>query len=849
MFSKQFIGRTSYIFTMQNNYIVVKGARVHNLQDVSVKIPRNKITVVTGISGSGKSSLAFDTIFAEGQRRYIESLSSYAKQIMGGLKKPDVDLIEGLIPALAIDQKSAARNPRSTVATMSEIYDYLRLLFVKIGQPHCPHCAIPLESVKKHIAEHKSHDSLFCVQCEQTFPRLSMGTFSFNNPQGACGVCQGLGKKLEIDPKLVVPNKRLTLAEGAIRPWLRLGSQEKTAQEILTILDEEVGIPIDKPLKDFTHEEEQILFYGHEKFHGVVAYLEQKHRETDSDYIRRELERYMIEATCSECMGKRYSRFALAVRIGRHSIADIVTLTVEESLQFFAKFTQNIGGKEKPIAEPIVRDIIKRISYLAQVGLGYLNLNRGADTLSGGEAQRVRLATQLGSQLTGVLYVLDEPSMGLHPHELNRLIKALKELRNNGNTILIVEHDFQLIQAADFIIDFGPGAGIKGGKIVAQGNWQKFLNSKNSLTAKYLRGEKTIARRHTTKMPGKFLKIIGASGNNLQNITVEIPLESLVCVSGVSGSGKTTLIRETLAKALAKHFHGAKAKPAPFKKIEGVSELNKIITIDQSPIGKTPRSNPATYTNAFSVIRDLYASLDLAKRRKYDLGRFSFNVKGGRCENCRGDGEVRFEMHFMPDVYVTCDECFGTRYNQAVLDVKYRNKSIADVLNMTVREALIFFNDQRAIVQKLKLLADVGLEYIQLGQSANTLSGGEAQRIKLASELARQDTGKTLYVLDEPTSGLHFEDINKLLRVLDVLVKRGNTVLIIEHNLDVIRQADWVIDLGPGAGHNGGKIVACGRPQDLPKYSNCLTGVYLQKYFPDNQLKLPSNLEAVAEQV
>lgn len=834
--------------TIKNKQIVVKGARVHNLKNINVKIPHGKITVVTGLSGSGKSSLAFDTIFAEGQRRYVESLSSYTRHFFDNLAKPDVDQIDGLVPALSVDQKTAARTPRSTVATISELYDYFRLFFAKIGTSHCPNCETELVQSIAKKGENPEPAKMTCPKCEASFAPISMATFSFNSPEGACEVCQGLGKKMEFEPELIVPNKKLTMREGAIRPWSRLGSQERTAVKVFDLLDKVFPDASNKEFSKFTPEDLQVIFYGKGDFKGIVYYLEKKYKDTDSDYIRRELERYMSEQTCPLCEGKRLSQFALGVKVNGYNIAQVTDMPISEGNDLFSGILDKLDESQKQIASPIVRDIKSRFDYLVKVGLGYLPLNRSADTLSGGEAQRVRLATQLGSQLTGVLYVLDEPSMGLHPFELSKLIEAIGELRDNGNTVIIVEHDEQIIAAADYIIDIGPGAGVKGGRVVGKGDQVSFLQSKGSLTAQYLNGETKIEAPKKRRKSTKHLIIRGAEGHNLKKIDAHIPLESLVCVTGVSGCGKSTLIRQTLAKALARHFHRAAQKPAPFGKIEGVSHLNKVITVDQSPIGKTPRSNPATYTGVFAQIRELYAQKPLAKKRKYTIGNFSFNVKGGQCETCRGDGSLKYEMFFLPDVYVTCKDCMGSRYLSEVLDVKHKGKSIADTLNMTINEAVKFFADEPMILNKIKLLENVGLGYLQLGQSANTLSGGEAQRIKLAAELSRADTGKTLYILDEPTTGLHFEDTKKLLKILQALVDKGNTVLITEHNLDVIKSADWIIDLGPEGGAKGGEIVAEGTPEDVAQNPNSKTGQFLASYLEDKSQKfsLPTRaLEAL----
>lgn len=822
--------------------LVVHGARVHNLQNVHVRIPKNKITVITGLSGSGKSSLAFDTIFAEGQRRYVESLSSYARQFFGTLEKPDVDLIEGLTPAISIDQKSAAQTPRSTVGTMSEIYDYLRLLFTRVGTPHCVHCNTSLElqelqvavkpgKTQKHSQKHKATRRLLCPTCQRTYEELTLGSFSFNSPIGACPDCHGLGTRWELDPALVLPNPRLTLAEGAVRPWSRLGNQGRLVEKTLEQLVATTGISIDTPVGELPADQYHIVLYGTEdrRFEGVIPILEKRYHDTDSTYVRGELERYMVERVCQTCQGLRLRPEALAVRVAGKRITDVTNLTIERCGEYFQDVLERIEDDKRVLAEPIIRDVTARLGYLQRVGLGYLTLSRSADTLAGGEAQRIRLATQLGSGLTGVLYVLDEPSIGLHPKDFDKLITTIKELRDLGNTVIVVEHDEQMIEAADYLIDIGPGAGLEGGRVVGEGTPEVFIKTATSLTAAYLRGERSIVIPERRKfVRNKDLVITGASGFNLQNVSARIPLGTLTCVTGVSGSGKSTLIRDTLARALAQQFHRAKAVPAPFASLEGTEHIDKVISVDQSPIGRTPRSNPATYTNVFGAIRDLFAAMPLAKSRKYDAGHFSFNVRGGRCETCRGEGVIQHEMHFMPDIYVTCESCQGTRYMPAILDVLYNGKTIADVLAMNITEAAIFFADQPLVAAKLNVLVAVGLGYLELGQPATTLSGGEAQRVKLATELARQATGSTLYILDEPTTGLHFEDVKHLLEVLQALVDKGNTVLVIEHNLDVMKSADWLIDLGPGGGEEGGRIVATGTPEDVASVASSVTGQYLK---------------------
>lgn len=820
---------------------MVRGARVHNLKNVSVSIPRNKLTVITGLSGSGKSSLAFDTIYAEGQRRYVESLSAYARQFLGTLQKPDVDLIEGLAPAISIDQRSAAQTPRSTVGTMSEIYDYLRLLFARVGTPHCPTCdaVLIVQAVTKAVKpsrarpqsqKRRTSKQLYCAACDATYDELSLGTFSFNSPQGACQHCHGLGTRWEIEPSLILPNPRLTLSEGAIRPLSRLGNQGQVVQRLLDEFSR-AGGSVDTPVGQFDPTERQRLLYGDPErgFEGVVPHLNRRYQDTDSPYVRTEIERYMVERVCGRCNGKRLKPEALAVRVAGKSIVDITSLTIEEAEGFFAQLPAQFEGTAHELAAPICKDVLSRLSYLERVGLHYLTLDRSADTLAGGEAQRIRLATQLGSGLTGVLYVLDEPSIGLHPRDLDKLIEAVLELRDLENTLIVVEHDTQMIEAADYLIDIGPGAGVAGGKVVAEGKPEAVRESKRSLTAQYLRGEREItvpaARR---KGSGKSLVLEGVTSRNLRNVTATFPLQTLLCVSGVSGSGKSTLVRDVLAKVLAKHFYRAKAEPGPYKAVRGLEHIDKVINVDQSAIGRTPRSNPATYTNVFGGIRDLFAATPLAIERKYDAGHFSFNVRGGRCEVCRGDGVIKHEMHFLPDVYVTCEACGGTRYNPSILDVTYRGKTVADVLSMSITEANEFFADQPPIATKLQVLVAVGLGYLELGQPATTLSGGEAQRVKLATELSRASTGNTLYILDEPTTGLHFEDVRHLLEVLQALVDKGNTVLVIEHNLDVIKSADWLVDLGPDGGAGGGEIVAQGTPEQVSAVERSVTGHYLK---------------------
>ena len=943
--------------------IVIRGARVHNLKNISLNIPRNKLVVITGLSGSGKSSLAFDTIYAEGQRRYIESLSAYARQFLGIMDKPDVDQIDGLSPAISIDQRSTSHNPRSTVGTVTEVYDYLRLLYARVGVPHCPKCgrevsrqsvdqivgrllALPLGTqlallapvVRDQKGEHKNtvaelkkagyvrvrfdgkqmsleeaedlrvdkqkkhtvevvvdrvsvsrelddvtrlHDSLetaldlgdglvtvtrqdtgedllfsehfSCPHCQVDLPNIEPRSFSFNSPHGACPTCTGLGTRLEIDPDLVAPNKKLSLAEGAIRPWSRTSANQTWYYRILEAVAREYGFSLSAPVSKLTPAQLKLVFYGTEDknynvnagageggkvrafyttYEGVIPNLERRYRETESDYVRAEIERYMRVWPCSVCQGKRLKPEVLAVTVVSKSIAKIVTMSGAEARKFFTKLDakQKLTEREMKIARTIIKEIRERLSFLSDVGLDYLTLDRAAATLSGGEAQRIRLATQIGSSLVGVIYILDEPSIGLHQRDNDKLITTLKRLRDLGNTVIVVEHDRETMLAADELIDIGPGAGKHGGEVVAQGTPQQVAKMSASLTGKYLSGKLSIAapakERHGN---GNVLTIQGAQEFNLKNITVDIPLGRFVVITGVSGSGKSTLMTEILSRALAQHFYNAKDLPGKHKAIKGLEHIDKVITIDQSPIGRTPRSNPATYTGVFTPIRDLFSQLPEAKIRGYDPGRFSFNVKGGRCEACEGDGLVRIEMHFLPDVYVECEECHGRRYNSQALEIHYKGKNISDVLEMTAEEAMNFFENVPAIHQKLKVLCDVGLGYIHLGQSATTLSGGEAQRIKLATELSRRSTGRTLYILDEPTTGLHFDDVKRLLQVLSELVDRGNTVLVIEHNLDVIKCADWVIDLGPEGGDKGGELVAAGSPQDIVKVKRSFTGQWLKK--------------------
>ncbi|MEK7143057.1 MAG: excinuclease ABC subunit UvrA [Patescibacteria group bacterium] len=924
--------------------IIIHGAREHNLKNINLEIPRDKIVVITGLSGSGKSSLAFDTIYAEGQRRYVESLSSYARQFFGNLEKPDVDWIENLSPAISIDQRSATQNPRSTVGTVTEIYDYLRVLFARIGRPHCPNCGqllqkqseeeitqdilksyenkkskvvflasqvrgqkgehkyllarlkdlkiekvrldgiimdlleaqlLKLDKNKPHTIEavisevdfgnnllnitkivqkglrlgqgnlsifdsateneKKYSKDFYCPKCKTVLEELHPRMFSFNSPQGACPACQGLGKRFEIEPDLVLPNPRLTLAEGAIRPWSRITSHAAWYSKALADLADRHHFSLDLPVSDLPRKFKTLVLEGEKDgpFEGVIPNLERRYRETDSDYLKTEIGKYMVEKICPVCQGKRLRPEVLSVTIDGKNIIEVTAMSINNLAKYFESLTnsQKLNETEKTISGEIFINIINRLKFLIDVGLSYLSLNRNASSLAGGEAQRIRLATQLGTGLAGVIYVLDEPSIGLHSRDHERLLKTFRILKNLGNTVIVVEHDRQTIEEADWIIDIGPGAGDHGGKVVAQGSIAQIKKSAESLTGQYLSLKRQIEIPQKRRTPGKEKLIIkGASEFNLKNIEVEIPLNNFVCVTGVSGSGKSTLVLEILAKALASHLHRAKEVPGKYKTISGVKFVDKVISVDQSPIGRTPRSNAATYTNLFTPIREVFSSTPEAQAKKIDPAKFSFNLRGGRCETCRGDGVLKIEMHFLPDVYVTCPECKGKRYNKEILEITFREKTIADILDMTVEEAKIFFKDFKEIYDKLSVLESVGLGYLHLGQPATTLSGGEAQRIKLATELARHDTGRTLYILDEPTTGLHFEDIKKLLAVLQKLVDKGNTVVVIEHNLDVIKSADWIIDLGPEGGDEGGKVVVAGNPEKIAQNPKSYTGQYLKKF-------------------
>jgi excinuclease ABC subunit A len=930
--------------------IRVQGAREHNLKNIDVVIPRGKLVVITGLSGSGKSSLAFDTIYAEGQRRYVESLSSYARQFLGLMEKPNVDQIDGLSPAISIDQKSTSRNPRSTVATVTEIYDYLRLLFARIGTPHCPICGesvtrqtpaaivdqvvslpndaklmvlAPVVVDKKGAFEHvpeqyqragfarvrvdgvvyaldefpeldKNYkhsieivvdrvinneesrgrltqsieqaldlaDGKLAVVNADTneenvyslryacinhpdigIPELEPRTFSFNSPHGACPVCTGLGSRMEVDPELVIPNGRLTVAEGAIRPFNRVNADAWYMKKMQAVADA-YGFSLHVPTGELSQQNLQALLYGtgdqkyrvklgggrsfETTYEGVIPNLERRHKETDSDFMRRDIERFMRERPCHECKGRRLRPEVLAITVAGQSIMDICELSIDDAIDFFDILKLNTT--EAQIAQQILKEIRARLTFMQDVGLNYLNLARSAVTLSGGEAQRIRLATQIGSGLQGVLYVLDEPSIGLHQRDNERLIRTLKHLRDLGNTVIVVEHDEDTIRAADYLLDIGPGAGIHGGQVVAAGKPNEVAAAKDSITGQYLRGEKRIPLPKKRRSGnGKLLVIKGAKENNLKDITVEIPLGQLVVVSGVSGSGKSSLINDILARELSARLMRANTVPGRHDDIEGIKQLDKAIIIDQSPIGRTPRSNPATYTGLFTPIRELFSSVPEAKIRGYGPGRFSFNVKGGRCENCAGDGIIKIEMHFLPDVYVPCDECKGKRYNREALEIHYKGKTISDVLEMTCETALEFFANMPTIARKLQTLVDVGLGYITLGQPATTLSGGEAQRVKLATELSRRPTGRTLYILDEPTTGLHMADVQKLLHILHALVDAGNSMIVIEHNLDVIKNADHVIDMGSEGGAAGGKVIAEGTPEKIADTKISYTGQFLKK--------------------
>ncbi|MBF0841955.1 MULTISPECIES: excinuclease ABC subunit UvrA [Mammaliicoccus] len=936
---------------MKNKSIIVKGARAHNLKNVDIEIPKDQLIVMTGLSGSGKSSLAFDTIYAEGQRRYVESLSAYARQFLGQMDKPDVDLIEGLSPAISIDQKTTSKNPRSTVATVTEIYDYLRLLYARVGRPICPNHGIEIKSqtvqqmvdqvmeleertkiqilspiisgrkgshkkliddiAKKGYARlkvdgqildvddvpelnknqnHTIHvvidrlvvkdgiearlaDSLetaleladgtaiadvidgdeikfsehhACPICGFSVDHLEPRMFSFNSPFGACPSCDGLGSKLTVDIDLVVPDKTLSLKDGAILPWQPISSNYYPT--LLEQTCEHFKIDMDKPFKDLTKKEKNIILRGHDDeikfefnqdygtkakrtrtmaFEGVLNNIERRYHDSPSEYVREVMQKYMVEKTCETCNGYRLNEKALCVKVDGQHIGEVVRYSISDSLKHFDNLT--LDETERQIAKLILKEIHERLTFLNDVGLEYLTLNRSSGTLSGGEAQRIRLATQIGSRLSGVLYVLDEPSIGLHQRDNDRLINTLKSMRDMGNTLIVVEHDEDTMKAADYLVDIGPKAGVHGGEIVASGTPEEVMANEDSLTGQYLSGkEKVVVPAKRRKITKRKISVKGATSNNLKNVDVDFPLSVLTCVTGVSGSGKSSLVNEVLYKGLQKQLYNTKTRPGAHKSIKGVNEIEKIIDIDQSPIGRTPRSNPATYTGVFDDIRDVFSQTNEAKVRGYQKGRFSFNVKGGRCEACKGDGIIKIEMHFLPDVYVPCEVCDGKRYNRETLEVTYKGKNISDVLEMTVEDAYHFFESLPKINRKLKTLVDVGLGYIKLGQPATTLSGGEAQRVKLASELHRRSNGKSLYILDEPTTGLHVDDIKRLLSVLNRLVENGDSVIIIEHNLDVIKTADYIVDLGPEGGDGGGEIIATGTPEDIVEADASYTGKYLK---------------------
>lgn len=812
--------------------IKIRGARANNLKNLNLEIPRNKLVVITGLSGSGKSSLAFDTIYAEGQRRYVESLSSYARQFVGLMDKPEVDIIEGLSPAISIDQRTVGNNPRSTVGTITEIYDYLRLLYSRAGVAHCPSCGVKLKKVKAlKDAEgvEKIPEGWECPKCQYRRLPLEARDFSFNSTAGACSACTGLGTKLMVDEDLVF-NDKLSLDQGAIKVLVHTNSaKQQELMKELAVVAARHKFTLSTPIKDLTVAQRNALLKGSDNFQGLVNYLNDRYLNTRSHFVKQEIEKVMLLAKCDVCCGERLKEESLAVKFKNYNLAQLTALdldTLYNLIQAWLSDDKNLTAVTKPILE----EIIKELEFLRRVGLGYLTLARTAATLSGGEAQRIRLATQAGSALSGVLYILDEPSIGLHQKDNDQLIATLKNLRDNGNTVIVVEHDESMMRAADYLVDIGPGAGEYGGRVIYAGVPDKIIDCPESLTGDYLSGRKKIQRRGRDHQgSGQFLKIMGATEHNLKNIDVSIPLGKLVAITGVSGSGKSTLLNDILAKTLSRHFYRAKAAPGKYKTISGLENIDKVIDIDQSPIGRTPRSNPATYTGIFGYIRDLYASLPEAKTRGLTPGDFSFNVSGGRCDECSGDGVIKVEMQFLSDVYLTCETCGGHRFKSKVLAVKYQGKNIFEVLNLTVKEAMAFFRDQSALHHKLAILDQVGLGYIKLGQAATTFSGGEAQRIKLATELARRSTGRTLYILDEPTTGLHFADIDRLLRVLNLLVEQGNTVLVIEHNLDLIKACDWLIDLGPEGGNKGGYLVAEGTPEEVAQVKDSYTGQYLKR--------------------
>jgi len=827
---------------MPVNFIKIRGARTNNLKNINLDIPRDQLVVITGLSGSGKSSLAFDTIYAEGQRRYVESLSAYARQFVGLMDKPDVDLIEGLSPAISIDQRNASSNPRSTVGTITEIYDYLRLLYARVGEPHCPQCGACLKKLAeekktikivkgREVKASKIERSYICPSCEYRRQDLEPHDFSFNSSHGACLACGGLGVKMEIDPELVF-NYNLSILEGAIKPLPYNNLTSSNLFNELERLAARHNFSLRAAIKDIEPEKINYILKGDNEFSGLLASLSEKYLETKSSFVKQEIEKAMRTAVCPVCRGARLKKESLAVMINGLSIIEVTDKSLDELTGLLNEWLKKPAGLNGGIriVEPIIKEIIKNLVFLSNVGLNYLTLSRSANTLSGGEAQRISLASQVGSSLTGVLYVLDEPSVGLHQRDNDKLISTLKNLRDNGNSVIVVEHDAATMQSADWLIDVGPAAGDFGGEIIFAGKPEEIGQCLGSETGAYLSGRKKIEVPTKYRSGnGKYLEILGATEHNLQNIDVRIPLGKLVAITGVSGSGKSTLMNDILAKALSAKFYRSKIAPGKHKELKGLEFINKVIDIDQSPIGRTPRSNPATYTGLFTYIRDLFAELPEARIKGLSAGHFSFNVPGGRCENCAGDGAVKVEMQFLTDIYLTCDICGGKKFKPNILEVLYQGKNISEVLNMTVKEAISFFKDHQLISQKLKTLDEVGLGYIKLGQSATTFSGGEAQRIKLATELSRRATGKTLYILDEPTTGLHFADIERLLKVLNMLVNQGNSVLIIEHNLDVIKSVDWVIDLGPEGGDRGGRLVAAGTPLEIAKIKESYTGNYLKK--------------------
>lgn len=824
---------------MPSDFIKIRGARANNLKNIDLDIPRNQLVVITGLSGSGKSSLAFDTIYAEGQRRYVESLSSYARQFVGLMDKPDVDIIEGLSPAISIDQRTVGNNPRSTVGTITEIYDYFRLLFAKAGVPYCPKCQAKLKKELiqreglKNGKERKDMSRFFvCPSCGFKRTEPEPRDFSFNSSYGACVACAGLGTKMEIDENLIF-NTNLSISQGAVKPLAHFNSNgQANLLAELSKLAGRNGFTLDDPIKNLKEIQVRAILKGDNFFNGVLNHLMNKYCETKSNFVKQEIEKVMRLSTCSACNGSRLREEALTVKVKNYNIYELSSFNIGKLREVFAEWLsdEKCFNGQSAVVSPIIKEVSKNLEFLSKVGLDYLSLDRSAASLSGGEAQRIRLATQVGSTLSGVLYVLDEPSIGLHQRDNDKLIETLKNLRDNGNTVIVVEHDGTTMLAADHLIDIGPGAGEFGGQVIFSGRPADIKDCEKSLTGDYLFGRKQIRSREMFRRGAcKCIKVVGASEHNLKNIDVEIPLSKLVAITGVSGSGKSTLMSDILAKALNKKFYRAKTEPGKHRDILGLENIDKVIDIDQSPIGRTPRSNPATYTGLFTYIRDLYAGLPEAKMKGLEAGHFSFNVPGGRCENCSGDGVIKVEMQFLSDVYLTCDVCNGQRFKDRVLAVTYQGKNIYEVLNMTVKEAMSFFRDQSALFHKLETLEKVGLGYIRLGQSATTFSGGEAQRIKLATELSRRATGKTLYILDEPTTGLHFADIDRLLHVLNLLVEQGNTVLIIEHNLDVIKAVDWIIDMGPDGGDKGGQVVATGTPADVAKVKESFTGRYLKK--------------------